>query len=146
MQLMNIITHKSKYTCLSILITATFLLSACQQSKKQDNLTLSEQAQLKMLVSVIAGSKVLKTQCQKIDIPNDDKLIKAAVESAKAKGWNTKAYASTANGSLSQLQLASENVFRQLSTELINDPEGLALKCDELNGMLTSFINKANQA
>ncbi|SES98093.1 type II secretion system pilot lipoprotein GspS [Thorsellia anophelis] len=147
MKLQNICFNffkRPRYLVLASSMTMMMFISGCQQTAtKQNDLSQAEQTQLKMLVSIVAGAKILKHQCQKTDIPTDDKLIKAVTNAAEDKGWNVTPLTSPGAEGLSKLQLANDTVYRQLSAELANDPDKLEERCEELNSMLSGFINVA---
>lgn len=136
----NSIFKRPKQIFLASSIGMVMLISGCQNPPKNETLSQAEQTQLKMLVSIVAGAKVLKHQCQKSDIPTDDKLIKAVINAAEDKGWNIAPLTSPSQEGLSKLQLANDTVYRQLSSELTAEPEKLNERCEELNEMLGGFI------
>lgn len=110
-----------------------FLLagSGCQQSLKDSQQKIvPTNSQLEQLASVLAGTKYLKYNCNRSDLPTDDAIFAVAKRVAKQRGWNT---------------VADETLYQRsdsLYQGLIRDSTSEQTKCSSFNRRLVPFIDE----
>ncbi|MEE7532862.1 MULTISPECIES: GspS family T2SS pilot lipoprotein variant PulS [Klebsiella] len=111
-------------------LIAIALLSGCQQNRTTTlSPAVSSQAQLEQLAAVAAGARYLKNKCNRSDLPTDDAINRAAINTGKKRGW--------ANIDENTLSQRSAQLYQQLQQD--STPE--ATKCSQFNRQLAPFID-----
>lgn len=111
-------------------LIAFALLSGCQQNRSTTlSPAVSSQAQLEQLAAVAAGARYLKNKCNRSDLPSDDAINRAAINTGKKRGW--------ANIDENTLSQRSAQLYQQLQQD--STPE--ATKCSQFNRQLAPFID-----
>lgn len=124
-----------KIVTFSLLIN-TLLLAGCSQPvpvKKTP--TIDTTQQIEQLATLVASGNFLRESCQRSDIPDEPKLIKASFLQAKEKGWLLASF-------------AEKDVVKQAGSLLLalkQDGTPLAEKCAYFNQHLALFIEQARR-
>lgn len=112
-----------------ILPIAALILSACQQSPQSSSI---QPQQLNQLSALVAGANWTRDHCQRHDIPQQQVLLRNAINQAKQRGWNTtKIEAPTIAGAINQRYDA-----------LTLDNQTTSQKCATLNVALAPFLQQ----
>lgn len=104
-------------------------LAACQQQTKHESATPT---QIQQLSALVASASWLRDNCARTDIPGQQKLIDAALEQAKLKGWRM--------DSISKNDI--QNASLQRYQALTNDTQKKEEKCAVLNSSAAPFLQK----
>lgn len=105
-----------------ISLTLPLLLSACQQRAPQPG----PEAQRQQIASLIAGTRYLKLQCARSELPGDGQIEQAAYRAAHARGWTLSA----------DIAPHSEQLYQRL----LRDATPPAQQCAEFSELLQPFI------
>lgn len=116
-----------------LFLTSALSLSACQQPS---TLTAIQPQQLNQLSALVAGANWTRDYCQRNDIPQQQVLLREAMNQAKQRGWNTTQIAApTIAGAINQR-------YEALNLDNQTTPQ----KCAALNIALAPFLQQITLA
>ncbi len=116
-------------------LISIFLLAGCAlNTGTQPEATLTA-SQTEQLATLVAASGYLREVCLKKNIPDDNKLINAALGQAKIKGWKP------GGSAVENIQMQAEIILSGLKQDKTPADE----KCAYFNKRIGSFVNYANQ-
>lgn len=122
---------RSPLLSISAVTLLCITLAGCQTSTGSSTKagSLSTTDQLNQVASLVAGSRYLKSQCNRSDMPDDASLQRAAVAAAQQKGWT--------GVNVTALAQRSELLYQGL----LQDGTPQATQCSEFNRSLAPFIS-----
>lgn len=103
-------------------LTLPLLLTACQQRSPQP----APEVQRQQIASLIAGTRYLKQQCARSDLPGDGQIEQAAYRAAHQRGWTPSA----------DIAPYSEQLYQGL----LRDATPQASQCAEFTQLLQPFL------
>lgn len=104
------------------------LLTACHPRAP----AVSQSSQHQQLASLIAGTRYLKNQCGRSDLPSDGQIEQAAYQAAWQRGWTPTA--------------TEAAQAEQLYQRLLNDATPRATQCAEFTQLLAPFVSQLAKA
>ncbi|WP_145500656.1 type II secretion system pilot lipoprotein GspS [Yersinia bercovieri] len=110
------------------------LLVACQQPVNK-TIRPTAQQQIKQLSALVAGAHYLQKNCQRMEVPDEEVLVKTALNLAVSRHWDI---------SVPAYKLLAEQ-SQQRYQALVKENDAEKPLCTELNLLMVDFVNEAQR-
>ncbi|MHA0902000.1 type II secretion system pilot lipoprotein GspS [Enterobacter ludwigii] len=131
--LQNDLTKEINPMCKNAWLFPLLLLVGCQQTVNKSPVPVASE-QIKQLSALVAGGHYLQQQCKMNDIPDEDILLKTALNSARNRGWDT---------TVPAYQILAEQSQFRYNAILMDEGRENAAECSRLQLLLVDFLHAA---